>query len=187
MMRIVIPFLMVMAVGCGDSTQTPKPRAYPRVEYPKHEMQSYNSPDCPFTFEFPAYAKVELKPDHACWFDLTMPVFNARLYCSYLPVKDRAEYDDLVEDVFTIATKINARANYMEERPLLNPNGVGGLALTWTGAAASPLHFFLTDTTTHFFKAALYFEAEVKPDSIAPIASFVEEDIQKMISSFRWK
>jgi hypothetical protein len=45
----------------------------------------------------------------------------------------------------------------------------------------------LTDTTQHFFKASLYFEAKVNPDSLAPIFKFVEEDVNKMIQSFDWK
>ncbi len=90
-------------------------------------------------------------------------------------------------DAFLIATKINERANYMEEMPVRNAQGVGGLRLTWTGPAASPIHFFLTDTTTHFFKAALYFDSKVQPDSLAPIASFIKSDIDTLISSFRWR
>jgi gliding motility-associated lipoprotein GldD len=149
-------------------------------------LQAFQQADCPFTFQFPKYAEVQKKEDHPCWFDLSMPVFKARLHCSYLPVKDRAAFDDMVNDTYTIAGKINERSNYMEESRIQNANGAGGLMLKFTGPAASPLHFFLTDTTRHFFKASLYFEAKVKPDSLAPIIEFVESDINKMIDSFRW-
>jgi gliding motility-associated lipoprotein GldD len=174
-------------VSCKDEISTPRPRAYPRVEYPKHELQEFSNGDCPFTFQFPKYAEVQMKADHPCWFDLFMPAFKARVHCSYLPVKDRADFDDMVKDTYTIAGKINERSNYMEESRIRNANGVGGLQLKFTGPAASPLHFFLTDTTQHFFKASLYFEAKVKPDSLAPIIEFVEEDVNKMIQSFEWK
>jgi gliding motility-associated lipoprotein GldD len=128
-----------------------------------------------------------MKEEQPCWFDLFMPAFNARIHCSYLPVRDRAHFDDMVKDTYVIAGKINERSNYMEESRISNANGVGGLQLKFTGPAASPLHFFLTDTTQHFFKASLYFEAKVKPDSLAPIIAFVEEDVNKLIQSFNWK
>ena len=57
------------------------------------------------------------------------PIFKARLHCSYLPVKDRASFDDMVNDTYTIAGKINERSNYMEESRIKNANGVGGLQL----------------------------------------------------------
>jgi len=180
-------FLFGALTSCQDEHTTPRPRAYPRVEYPKHEWQEFSNGDCPFTFQFPAYAEVVMKDEHPCWFDLSMPMFKAKLHCSYLPVKDRNDFDKMIEDTYTIAGKINERSNYMEESRLDNSNGVGGLQLKFTGPAASPLHFFLTDTTHHFFKASLYFEAKVKPDSLAPIVSFVEEDLNSMIQSFRWR
>lgn len=189
-MRIpVVPclILLVVTISCQHTPEVPRPRAYPRIEYPEHALQTFTLSDCPFTFEYPQYAEINRKDDHPCWFDLYMPVFKSRLHCSYIAVDSAGEFEDLVNDVFSIAEKINARANYMEESPIHNEHGVGGLSLTWTGPAASPLHFFLTDTTQHFFKASLYFEAEVKPDSLAPIVEFVKKDIHQMIRTFQWK
>ncbi len=182
-----IGILVVCTFACRHDQAVSKPRAYPRVEYPEHSFKTYAEPACPFTFRYPGYAEITDKPGHACWFDLSMPVFKARLHCSYLPVSDRSEFDKLVRDAYTIAAKINERANYMEESRLENSQHVGGIALHWTGPAASPFHFFLSDTTRHFFKASLYFEAEVRPDSLAPIIQFVEQDLDSMVQSFAWR
>ncbi len=115
-----------------------------------------------------------------------MPAFAARIHCSFHKVNGREEYEDLVRDAFVIAERINARANYMEESNVKNVHGVDGLILEWSGPAASPLHFFLTDSTSHFFKAALYYDAEVQPDSLMPISDFIKEDIRHIISTFQW-
>jgi gliding motility-associated lipoprotein GldD len=188
MIRYVLYLAIALtSTGCQQDRTTPRPRAYPRVEYPERQYISYDNSTCPFTFELPAYAVVEEKAEQPCWFDLHMPVFQARLHCSYVPIRNREEFDDLVSDAFTIASQINQRANFMEESRLRNAQGVAGLVLEWTGPAASPMHFFLTDTTHHFFKAALYFEAEIRPDSLKPIADFVREDIDALIRSFTWK
>jgi gliding motility-associated lipoprotein GldD len=178
--------VILFVAACSEAAPKPRPRAYPRIEYPEKSYQDFAAKDCPFTFRFPAYAEIKDK-DKPCWFDIYMPAFEARIHCSYLPVHSRAEHDELVKDAFTIADKINARANYMEQAPIHNAQGVGGLSLTWTGPAASPVHFFLTDTTQHFFTAALYFDSKVQPDSLAPIVAFIQKDIDQMISSFTWK
>lgn len=183
----IIISMVIIAAGCQRDPMIPRPRAYPRIEYPQQGMQEFRQEACPFTFQFPKYASINSKEDQPCWFNVDMPAFKAKLHCSYVPIKSQEEYEGLVLDVFRIAEKINARANYMEEAPIRNSYGVGGLEFTWTGAAASPLHFFLTDSTNHFFKAALYFEAEVKPDSLAPIVQFVRKDMDQLIESFQWK
>ena len=183
----VLSFVFFFALaGCQDAPAKPKPRAYPRIEFPQQTYQDYKEESCPFTFQFPSYGKIELK-DKPCWFNIDLPVFNAKIHCSYTSVSNRAQHDDLVNDAFTIADKINARANYMEQAPIHNSHGVGGLALHWTGPAASPVHFFLTDTTQHFFTAALYFDSKVQPDSLAPMVTFIQKDIDQMIATFVWK
>ena len=55
------------------------------------------------------------------------------------------------------------------------------------GNAASPLQFVLTDSTKHFLRGALYFNETPNADSIAPISKYVEEDVQRLIESVRWK
>ena len=45
----------------------------------------------------------------------------------------------------------------------------------------------LTDSTKHFLRGALYFNETPNADSIAPISKYVEEDVQRLIESLRWK
>lgn len=178
--------LVAGALACQADIPRPKPRAYPRIEWPEKGFVEYADSACPFTFSYPAYGKIISRPE-SCWFDMAMPALKANLHCSYLPVNDRAEFDELVYDAFLIASKINERANAMREIPISNPQGVRGLALRWSGPAASPFHFFLTDTTTHFFKAALYFDARTEPDSLAPIIDFLMADMDSLLASFAWR
>lgn len=178
--------LLLAGTACKNEEGTPRPRAFPRIEYPERSYNEYDQSGCPFTFEYPAYGQIEARED-SCWFDIYMKTFEARLHCSYFTIEDRAHFDDLVRDAFRIATKINERANFMQEMQVGNNHGVRGLSLSWTGPAASPIHFFLSDTTDHFFRASLYFDSKVKPDSLAPVVDFIKTDINRMISSFQWK
>lgn len=185
MIRLLIFIIAAFFFSCRDKDIVPRPRAYPRVDYPAKEYKSFISPECPFTFEIPVYADT-IDKQGVCWFDLSIKNFKAKLHFSYHPVSSRLEYDDFVKDAYDIADRINSRANYMEDTPVRNQNGVSGVIFEWSGPAASQVHFFMTDTTQHFFKAALYFDAKVQPDSLAPIADFLKEDIQHLISTFRW-
>lgn len=197
-MRINLLWLVVLCVvfACGvDNDPVPKPRAYPRVMYPDRSYTSLARQECPLSFEYPGYGHIEMqtsffgeKPVHPCWFDIVMPVFDARLHCSYYHIgEDESTYDALVEDAFKIANKINQRSNYMDEIRIRNAHGVSGLILEFKGPAASPMHFFLSDTNSHFFKASLYYNARVRPDSLEPITQFIQEDMAHLINSFQWK
>lgn len=186
LLRLLFAFAAAGIASCQAPAPSPKPRAYPRVEWPEKGFATYDDPACPFTFAYPAYGEV-VRKDDPCWFDIAMPALHASLHCSYIPVKDRAEFDELVRDAFIIASKINERANYMEEIPYRNSHGAGGLVLRWTGPAASPFHFILTDTTTHFLRASLYFDARAEPDSLAPVVDFILADMDSLLATFAWR
>ena len=63
-----------------------------------------------------------------------------------------------------------------------------GLAYQIKGmGAASPYQFYLTDSTSHFMRGSLYFDAVPNNDSLAPVIEFVEKDIQHLFETIRWK
>ena len=55
------------------------------------------------------------------------------------------------------------------------------------GNAASSIQFFLTDSTKHFIRGALYFNAVPNTDSISPVVDYIRKDIYRMIETFEWK
>ena len=64
---------------------------------------------------------------------------------------------------------------------------VYGIAYQIKGSeAASPYQFYLTDSTSHFLRGALYFNFSPNNDSLKPVIEYVEQDIQRLIESFEW-
>ena len=45
----------------------------------------------------------------------------------------------------------------------------------------------LTDSTSRFFRAAVYFNCSPNQDSLAPVISFLGNDVQHLIESFQWQ
>lgn len=189
---LLASFFLLISCG-GNDNYFPKPRLYPRVAFPVKSYQSFEETFCDLAFSYPTYARVvqdkyffDGKPLDPCWFDLEFDTLNATLHCSYLPVENRAHFDKLIGDSFSLVNEHNKKAEYREDQQVLNKNGVGGLLFEVDGPVATPLQFFLTDTTDHFLRGSLYFNAKVDPDSIAPVYAFVKEDIYEMLASFRW-
>ncbi len=193
-MRFLSAFLfLVLLSSCGEEPViTPKPRAFPKVEFPDRTYHNFDANYCGFRFEYPQYAIVEQdtsffdeKPVDPCWFDLRIPAFDARLHCSYHPIEE--DFDKLRSDAFSLANKHNIKANYIDELPIEKPNGVKGFVFNIEGPVASPFQFYLTDAEDkHFLRASLYFHTQARPDSLAPVLDFVKTDLMHMINTFEW-
>lgn len=177
--------------ACNSSeSYAPKPKGYFKIEFPKKEYLSYND-GCPFSFDYPAYAK--MVPDRekdagTCWNNLTFPQFNARLHLTYYAVSSKKEFEDLTEDARTLAFKHTVKANSIDQNLINYPEKkVYGVYYEIQGNTASSVQFFLTDSAKNYFRGALYFNERPQYDSIAPVVTFIKKDIDRMISTFKWK
>lgn len=188
--------LAMFVAACGDSTPpTPKPRGYPKVTYPEKTYKPFDANYCRFIFEMPTYATVERdttffeeKPQSDCWFNLNVPTLNATIYCSYYPVTGQKRFQELIQDAFVMAQKHNVRASYIEEIPVQrSQDKVYGMLFNIEGPAASTYQFFLTDSTRHFLRGALYFNTQARPDSLAPVVQFMKRDIDRMVQTLHWQ
>ena len=195
MRSLIISLIALTLYSCvEEQVNTPKPRMYPRIIYPTQSYDHFLLDICNFTFEKPEYAKVKTgikffdeESSHPCWFDLELEDFKGSIHFSYNPIQDSKSFDKLVSDAFRIVEQHNSKAEYREEIRIANANGVNGLLFKLEGPVASPINFFLTDTTNHFVRASLYFNSAVDPDSIAPVLDFVSTDIYKIMETFEWK
>jgi gliding motility-associated lipoprotein GldD len=195
--KLAILLLMCFLAACNpDDSLVPKPRAYPRIMYPQvGENQTFDADFCKFTCQLPSYAKIEKdetffdeKPADECWFNILVPELNAKIYCSYYPVKNRADFDGHVRDAYEMVNKHNIKASYINEAVVHRTEAdVHGVVFDIEGPVASTYQFFLTDSTKHFLRGALYFETQARPDSLAPVVNFMKNDVNAIVSSLKWK
>lgn len=177
-------------VSCGDDVPVPKPRAYSRVSYPERDTMQQFTGDCPFTFQYPAYA--ELRNDmvsdaQRCWYNIHYAPFNADLHLSYKPILLENDLRFLLRDAYTFVDKHQQKASKISEQVIRGKQGMGGLLWRIGGNTASSIQFFVTDSVQHFMRGSLYFMAKPNQDSLKPIIDFLEQDIVKTIESIRWK
>jgi gliding motility-associated lipoprotein GldD len=182
--------LLMLASCSGNHDYSPKPRGYFRIIFPKKEYQQYNEA-CPFTFQYPKYAIVEpdKKPDaQPCWLNVQFPQFNGTLHLSYDHIQSPREFNELIEDAHKLSFKHTVKATSIDQGYINFPDRkVYGIYYTIEGNAASSVQFFLTDSSKNYIRGALYFNTEPRLDSIQPVLTFVKQDVDVMIRSFRWK
>lgn len=188
--RLLFAIMVCFACTCCDDEEfySPKPRGYPRIIFPEKNYRMYDSL-CPYYFEIPVYSRME--PDRhknaePCWMNLQFPQFKATVHLSYKPVSNNlAQY---LDDSHDFANRHQIKATGVDETPVLRDSvRVYGLLFDISGNTASSLQFYLTDSTTHFLRGALYFNAPPNSDSLKIVVDFIRQDILHLISTTGWK
>ncbi len=193
MKKLLFPFIGLVLVSCNQE-YSPKPKAYPRVVFPERNYARFEPAGCPYSFDLPVYTRAEedtvyfdKKLSNACWYNIQFPDFNGTVNLTYKPLNDTQRFEKLLEDAHKLSFKHSKKADYIDEVLIQNPNGVGGLLYEVGGDAASNIQFFLTDSTKHFVRGALYFNNPPNADSMKPVVDFVKEDLRVMLKTFQWK
>ena len=184
---------MVLArfiVSCNNrETPLPKPRGYFRIDLPEKAYTRVDTIER-YSFECPQYALVTsdpYSPNEKNWVNIEMPQFKGSIHITHKPVN--GNLSEYLEDVHTMVTKHLQKANGVSDSLIVNDeHHVYGLFIEMDGkGVATPMQFYLTDSTRNFVRGALYFNFKPDNDSMQPVINFIREDIDHMINTFEWK
>jgi gliding motility-associated lipoprotein GldD len=189
---LIIICITSLLVGCSDGDiQTPKPRGYAKINFPEKKYVKYNE-GCKFKFDIPVYSNVTMDENadaQPCWININYPQFNGRLHLSYHDIyKSPKKLIELTEDSRGFVFKHTQKATAIDEIEVYDPKrNMYGVIYLLDGNVASSLQFYITDSTHHFLRGALYFRSEPKLDSIQPVLNFIKTDMEKLIETAQWK
>ncbi len=185
--------ILVLFISC-NSEYTVKKKGYYKIDLPEHEYQKFDQPGYPFTFEYPVYASVirdttffEDSTENPYWFNIDFPRFAGRIYISYKEIGKKNNFDKLVSDAFNMTFKHTTRATAIRDSPMVTDSGLTGVFFSVAGNTATARQFFITDTTRHFLRGALYFDATPNEDSLMIVNRFLQEDMKHLINTLRWR
>ncbi len=180
---------LILLLGSCHEAPVPKPRGYFRIDLPEKKYMLLDSV-FPFTFEYPACAKITpdpFNPGNPFFFNLNYPGFRGSIHLSYKEIDNNLT--ELLEDTRLLALKHIPRATAIRELPVMDPDHhIYGMIYDIRGSGtASPYQFFLTDSTRHFLRGALYFRVTPNNDSLAPVIDFIVQDMDHLMETLEWK
>ncbi|HUR64996.1 MAG TPA: hypothetical protein VMZ03_01495 [Chitinophagaceae bacterium] len=189
--------LLVVSGGfftaCNSDYTAGKKKGYFKIDFPEKKYQLFDQPGYPYTFEYPVYANVikdsTFFDDKAgdWWINIDIPRFNGRIHVSYKAINAQNNFDSLVRDGFKMAYKQHVNmATGIHDSVMRTPNGVEGIYFSLEGNTATANQFFLTDSTKHFLRGALYFDAAPNADSLGIVNDFLKKDLQHLINTLQW-
>jgi gliding motility-associated lipoprotein GldD len=187
--RVIIIILATITLASCTNDPIPKPRGYFRIDHPEKGYEEYQS-NCDFRFERPKYSYIEksrsAKGDDSCWFNLVVPSIHAKIHFTYLPVRNNLA--DYMDDAYNFAYQHNIKASGIKRTMIHNDSAnVHGIVYDLKGNVASPLQFYVTDSTDHFLRGALYFSRVPNADSLSPSLDFIREDMIHLMNTTRWE
>ncbi len=112
---------------------------------------------------------------------------KATIYLTYKPVTKNI--DDLLRDAQTLTyEQVSRKENDILEQPYLNPDKkVYGMFYQVEGSAATNAQFYATDSTKHSITGSVYFYAKPNYDYLMPAASYIKNDMQRLMGTLKWK
>ncbi len=190
MLKTKLGFLLIalatMLFSCEEE-YSPKRFGYHRIDFPSKEYKVKET-DCPIRFSTLKQTLLQKRSDvqSGCWYNLHYPEYGATIHLSYQEI-EAADLNTHIEDSRKLAMKHIVKADDIKERFFKNDERkVYGLIYDMEGNVASNYQFFLTDSTTRFFRGAMYFNMRPNADSLEPVIDFVKVDLEVLIESFEW-
>ncbi len=204
-------FLVLTLAGC-NSNYSPKPKGYFKITFPQRSYRVFDQAGYPYTFEYPVYAEVlkdttffEERPENPYWINIDFSRFQGRIYISYNVIggktifkvkKKEGVYADsvgintlekLLKGSYDLTYKHTSKASSIEDSVFQTDNGIHGIYFKIGGNTATSNQFLVTDSTRHFLRGALYFDATPNEDSLRIVNNFLEQDMKHLINTLKWR
>ena len=211
MHRISVFCFLLILISC-NSNYTSKKEGYFKIDFPKKSYTTFNDPAYPYSFEYPVYARIakdssffNVGEKNPYWINIVFPTFHGTIFISYkniggtsvYKVKNsdgtyrdsigRNSFQKMVNDSYNLTYKNDIKAYSIQDSVMHTPNNITGVFFTLSGNVATAKQFFLSDTTHHFLRGALYFDATPNEDSLRPVNEFLQQDMKHLINTLKWK
>lgn len=176
--------------SCSEDGYVPKPKGYNRIDLPDHQYTILKDPH-PYVFELSKYATIlkdtfDIAEPH--WIYVYYPAFRANVQITYKSIDHNPKkFSEMINDAHRLASKHQIKAESIENAVLKTPSGKTAALFELTGDVPSQFQFYMTDSTEHFLRGALYFRTATKNDSLAPVIEYIKTDIIHMLNTLEWK
>ncbi len=193
MILIAMVYGLWTILSSCNSSYTPKPAGYFKINFPEKKYRLFEQPGYPYSFEYPEYAQVVKDStffgdvtENPWWINVDFPQFKGRIYVSYKEI-GKNKFDTLVKHSFQLTGKHTSKAYSIDDTLIATANGVHGVFFSVGGDVATANQFFLSDTTKHFLRGAMYFDATPNADSLDIVNRFLLADMKHLINTFKWR
>lgn len=178
--------------SCKNSDQeySPKPRGFNRIDLPQHQYQSLPN-EHPYSFEYSKEAVIQLdtfKKAEPHWIIVYYPKLNTRIQFTYKKVNnDLGRLQNMMGDAAKLAFNHDKKAYSITDKILTTKSGKRAVIFELEGEVPSPYQFFVTDSTKHYLRGAVYLMTATENDSLKPIIDYMKVDSRHILETLKWQ
>ncbi len=189
MKHYLVLFAVLFGLTACENTWLPKPPGYNKIDLPSHSYNQLKG-EYPYQLEFSRASQVE--PDsfnlnEKAWININYTNFGAKVHLTYKKIDGKTtKFETLSNDAFKLTAKHQIKAYGIEEGILVTPNGYTAVVAELSGEVPTQFQFFVTDSTNHFLRGALYFNTAMKNDSLAPVIEYIKIDMTHLMNSVKF-
>lgn len=143
----------------------------------------------PYSFEYSKHSQLLRDSSwisERYWINLYYPEMKAAIQITYKPVTDSI-IREYLSDSYRLTSQHNVKAYAIEESIIELPNGLFASFTELQGEVPTQAQFHVSDSVDHFLRGALYFRTATKNDSLAPVISYLKQDIIHLLTTLEWR
>ncbi|MGL4631363.1 MAG: gliding motility lipoprotein GldD [Leadbetterella sp.] len=184
--------LVVWVMSCGKTVSDyyPKPKGFVRLDLPLATYQALNG-TMPYTFEYSKHAVItpdKSKDAEPNWILVEYPELEAKIQLTYKPLfGDLKKLNAHIRDAYKLAAKHQIKAESQTEQVVNFKNGKNGVIIQIEGEVPSHFQFYMTDTTKHYIRGAVYLKYATLNDSLTPVVDYLKKDCLHLMETLQWK
>ncbi len=187
---VLFSFISICFVACRSSeVYTPKPRGFNRIDLPKQNYIKMEEQH-PYSFEYSEHAVIEpdtfgqAEPD---WIIVHYPELKSRIQFTYKPLNGNlSKLTQHIDDAYKLAAKHHVKATSQEERVVRLNNGNQAVLINLEGEVPSHFQFYITDTSQHYLRGAVYLMEPTLNDSLRPLINYLKDDCMHILETLTW-
>ena len=188
MNKIISLLLLFFSIfySCVDSN-LPKQSAFLRIEFPEPNYIALKEIKSPVDFYYNLSA-ADINVINPKQFSLNYPKMNLVVDMSLNKISKAEDLENNFRDFSLTLETHSKKSNGMFVREYEDAdNRVFAKIFEMRGDVASPIQFYLTDSTSNFIKGSLNLKFKSKYDSIFPTIQYVKNDILVLVESLNWR
>lgn len=134
-----------------------------------------------------------IKPDRIkydeVWLDINYPQWNSVIFLTYKALNGPEDLRGQIDTSSRMLEKHYTFTSGVEEQGYEDAeNKVYGTVYYLKGSrVASTCQFWLTDSTRHFLRGALFLNVTPNNDSLAPVIDYMQADVEHLVETLRWR
>jgi gliding motility-associated lipoprotein GldD len=169
-----------------DQVYLPKQKAFFAHQFPSPNYILSNNREkklCKYSFQINELS--EIKFDKKCNSIIKYKLLNSKLFLTNIKIDNNLELVNL--DFNNRVAENSLKSNVIKSSEFNDVSRkVYAKYFTFIGDTPSNTQFYITDSISNYISGSLYFDSKPNYDSLLPSIKYMNNDIRKIIQTFKW-